>query len=187
VKGPNSMPSQPPDDSHTTGGRRFITPAHPGMVAALGRALWNFLALEETAVAILYMAGGRASGEILAEARALDAGGKKEKLQALRDSEAAEGWSPELAQLLERGIADFDSARRTRRNALLHAHAFTVEFSGDHYQPGLAHTNRRQEVVYLARNTDELLDIAEEIERSGRSLDRFRVAYEVFLGEREAE
>ena len=69
------------NDTHTTDGERYRTPAHPLVVAALGRALWNFLPLEESVVAILYEGGAMT----LTDARSLMASGKEHALVDLKD------------------------------------------------------------------------------------------------------
>jgi hypothetical protein len=58
--------------THETLGQHFRVPAHPDVLMALGRTIYNFLALEETVVAILFDAGAAN----LSETRALMAGEK---------------------------------------------------------------------------------------------------------------
>jgi hypothetical protein len=158
------MPAHPPDDTYTTGGRTFRTPAHAAMVSALGRALWNFLATEETVVAVLNQAEGHGVSGFLSSIRALPAGGKENRLEALRESQAVMDWPNEWLALLDAAIADFRQVRKTWRNALMHSHAYTVE-PGPEYQPGLAHTDSKtKEVTYLADDASDLLDIAQQIE-----------------------
>jgi hypothetical protein len=67
------------DNTHSTLGRSFRTPAHPALLAALGRASYCFLSLEETVTAILYEAGAAD----LSTTRGKTAGDKEDALGQL--------------------------------------------------------------------------------------------------------
>jgi hypothetical protein len=69
------------DNTHSTLGRSFRTPAHPALLAALGRASYCFLSLEETVTAILYEAGRGAAD--LSTTRGKMAGDKEDALGQL--------------------------------------------------------------------------------------------------------
>jgi hypothetical protein len=116
------------DDTYTTLGRHFRTPAHPDVLAALGRAVYCFLSLEEGVTAVLYEAGAAD----LSTTRAEMAGGKEQALRDLAD---------QVATVLDKAAAAFHVARSTIRNELLHAHPFTAgrDDSGT-YLPGLGYT-----------------------------------------------
>jgi hypothetical protein len=164
------------DDTYTTGGEKFRIPAHPDMVAALGRALWNFLSLEETVVAILYE--GRHAD--LGKARAGMAGQKEGLLKELRDRLGAEGAPCNLLEQFDEGIDAFAAARRDWRNVITHAHPFTVGYEEDGtYLPGLGYTNIAGERT-VAVNAADLLEIAKRIEDSSRPLHDLRKALREF-------
>lgn len=69
------------DGTHVTLGLRFRTPAHPHVLAALGRALYCFLSLEESVTAILFDAGAAT----LPMTRAKMAGDKEQAIVDLAD------------------------------------------------------------------------------------------------------
>jgi hypothetical protein len=129
--------SEPVNDTHTTDGEHYRTPAHPLLISALGRAVWNFLSLEETVVAILYEAGTHDLGE----ARSMMAGAKAEALRRLGPWLRQRGASHHLVSTIEVAYEAFDLARSEYRNALLHASPFTAGYEEDGtYRPGLAMT-----------------------------------------------
>lgn len=159
------------DDAHTTCGNHFRIPAHPDMVAALGRAMWNFFSLEEGIVAILY----QAHASDLNDSRSLDPKGKERRLKQLRDSLARQPTSPDLINALDQALTEFNRVRQQYRNALAHAHAFTAGYDDDGtYLPGLSHTARDGSQVELGREASDLLKIAHEIEDAGRPIGQVR-------------
>lgn len=159
------------DDAHTTCGEHFRIPAHPDMLAALGRAMWNFFSLEEGIVAILH----RAQASDLNKSRSLDATRKEKRLKQLRDTLARSQASPSLVQSLDEVLIAFKDMRTRYRNALAHAQAFTAGVDGDGtYRPGLSHVARDGSRVELAREASDLLAIAHEIEDAGRAIEDVR-------------
>lgn len=133
------MATSSEDDAHTTLGRRFRTPAHPDVLAALGRALYNFLSLEETVTAILY----EAEVATLPITRAKMAGDKETALQDLADMYRNTQSGSGIAEALDAAVAAFRQARQSIRNELSHAHPFTAGTDAEgSYMPGLAHTRR---------------------------------------------
>lgn len=159
------------NNTHTTDGEHYRTPGHPAIIAALGRAMWNFLNLEETVVAILYEAGQMG----LSEARSLPAGGKEAELKhLLRIVEAAKESAPDVVPALATAIDAFARARKEYRNALAHAHPFTVGYD-DHgaYLPGVGHTSRGR-YRQLAGAPSDLHEMAHRIEDAIDPLSKAR-------------
>jgi hypothetical protein len=152
------------DDTHSTLGRSFRTPAHPELLAALGRALFSFLSLEETVTAIVYDAGAAT----LPMTRAKMAGGKEAALQDLADRYRDLPEGAAIADALDGAVAAFRHARQSLRNELLHAHPFTAGTDSDgQYMPGLAYTARDgKSWRTVARGPDDLLELAAAIEEA---------------------
>ncbi len=162
------------DDTHTTLGRRFRTPAHPDVLAAFGRALYTFLSLEESVTAVLYDAGHMD----LSESRSLMAGGKSMELRVLADRYRGSGGDRQVAEKIDAALVAFDGARKEIRNQLLHAHPFTSkpDASGA-YVPGLAYTAEDGESwKTLARSPNDLLDLAAAVEEAVDPLSDARAA-----------
>lgn len=161
------------DDTHTTRGRQFRTPAHPDVLMALGRALYNFLNLEESVTAILYEAGAAP----LPVTRGKMAGAKEAALQALAHEYRSSPNGQDVANALDRAVTEFGRARGTIRNELLHAHPFTVGEDADgSYLPGLAYTAKDGESwKTISRSPEDLLDLAVEIERALDPLNTARM------------
>lgn len=166
------MPSQFTDDTYTTLGRHFRTPAHPDVVSALGRALFCFLSVEESVTAILYDAGAAT----LPLARAKMAGDKETALRDLADRYRRSTKGTSVAGALDAAAAAFGTARRTIRNEMLHAHPFTAgEDSDGQYLPGLAYTAKDgKSWKTISRSPVDLLDLASDIERALDPLARAR-------------
>ncbi|VXC36931.1 hypothetical protein [Nocardioides sp. AX2bis] len=150
------------DETHVTLGRQFRTPAHPDVLAALGRALFCFLSLEETVTAILTDAGAVP----LPMTRAKMAGAKETALQDLADDYRAFPKGIEIADALDAAVTAFRHARQSMRNELLHAHPFTAGTdSHGHYLPGLAYTAKDgKSWKTVSRSPEDLLDLAAAIE-----------------------
>ena len=166
------------NDTHHTGGEHYRTPAHPGTLAALGRAIWNFLYLEESVVAILYEAGEYTLGD----ARALDAGGKERALRQLRSSLEAREAPPELLDSLDSAIAAFSHARSEHRNALAHASPHTAGYDEDgKFRPGLALDLPGGRRLHAA-TPGHLLEIAHRIEDAATPLAAARRAIREYVG-----
>lgn len=165
------------NDTHTTDGFHYRTPAHPLMIAALGRAMWNFISLEEEAVAILAEVGTTTLGA----ARKLQAGEKeswlRRTLKELRDL----GASQELLDSLKLGIDEFGIVRSHYRNGLAHAGLFTVGYEADGtYLPGMSLDPKGADKLIISE-ASELHALAEEIEDSGSGLGKARRAIIEFL------
>lgn len=160
------------DSTHTTLGRQFRTPAHPDVVAALGRALFNFLSLEETVSTILHEAGVAQ----LPTTRAKMAGGKEASLQDLADSYRSAANGLDVADALDVAVAAFRTARESIRNELMHAHPFTAGTDLDgNYMPGLAYTAKDgQSWKTVSRSPNDLLDLAKAIEEAITPLNAAR-------------
>jgi hypothetical protein len=130
-----SFVSALPNDAHTTDGRHYTIPAHPEMIAAIGRVVWTFLTLEETAVAILFETGTHSLGD----ARQLTMGKKETALKGARKRLSDENAPAEVLQLMDRGRQAFRRARLDYRNPLCHAGLFTVGYEDDGtYLPGVS-------------------------------------------------
>lgn len=159
------------DDAHTTCGEHFRIPAHPEMVTALGRAMWNFFAFEEGIVALL----SEAEASTLNTSRSLNPEGKERRLRQLRDDLTRRSASKDLLAALEEAITQFRELRRKYRNALAHAHAFTAGYDDDGtYLPGLSHVAIDGSQTVLAEEARDLLQIAHEIEEGGRPIGSAR-------------
>jgi hypothetical protein len=131
------------------------------MVSALGRAVWTFLSLEESVVAILYE-GGHSD---LGSARSGTAGGKESALKGLRQQLKDEGASLDILAALDAGIEAFPHARVEWRNVLSHAHPFTAGYEEDGtYLPWLGFTDRKGHYRTVALDANDLLEIAHRIE-----------------------
>ena len=152
------------DETHTTLGRRLRTPAHPDVIAALGRALFCFIDLEETVTAILYDAGVAT----LPMTRAKIEGGKELALLDLADRYRLSPAGVDIAYALDAAVAAFGDARRSIRNELLHAHPFTTGIDASaRYMPGLAYTAKDGKPwKTVSRSADDLLDLAGSIEEA---------------------
>ncbi len=128
------------DDAYTTLGERYRTPAHPHVLAALGRAMWNFFALEESVVAIFYETRDSDWNALRAE----DAGKKEERLRLLADQLEECGAGPAVRVAIEQAADAFKIARKRYRNVFSHSHPYTAGFDDDgRYLPGLAHLSKR--------------------------------------------
>src|SRR4051794_15703120 len=123
-----------PDDAYVTGDQGFRTPSHPDMVAALGRVTWNALAVEEMAVGILFEAGE----DDWADARALSASRKEQRLRKLSADLTRRGAGPGVAAAISAAADALAHARREYRNVFAHAYAFTAGYHNGRYLPGLA-------------------------------------------------
>lgn len=150
------------DGTHRTLGRNFRTPAHPDMLSAMGRALYNFLSLEESVTAVMYDAGAAD----LSETRAKVAGEKQQALEQLAELYRAASNGASVADLLDAAAASFGDVRARVRNELLHAHPYTEGYQEDGtYLPGLAYTAKDgKSWKTVARSPEEVLDLAAQIE-----------------------
>jgi len=166
------------NDTHTTDGEHYRTPAHPETVAALGRAIWSFLALEGIVASILYEAG--VCG--LDAARGLDAGDKEHALQGLRSSLAMRNAPPEVLESLDEAIKAFRHARSEYRNALAHATPYTAGRDEDGtYRPGLVLRLPDGSRLHAGEPSD-LHKIAHRIEDASSALNAARRAIRDFVG-----
>lgn len=162
------------DDKHITLGRRFRTPSHPDVVAALGRALYCFLSLEESVTAVLYDAGHAD----LSVSRGMMAGGKAAELRRLAERYRGPGGDASTAACIDKALGAFDAARKHARNQLLHAHPFTSEpDDAGNYVPGFGYTvEDGSSWITIARTPEDLLDLATEIEKAIDPLSAARTA-----------
>ncbi len=127
------------DGTYVTLGRRFRTPTHPQVLAALGRAVYNFVSLEESVSAIIFDSGA----DTLSSIRGKMAGDKQKALTALADRYRRSASGEPAAEALSAAAAAFGEARQNVRNILLHAHPYTAgEDAKSNYLPGLAYTAR---------------------------------------------
>ncbi len=162
------------NSEYVTLGRQFRTPAHPEVLAALGRAVYSFFSFEESVTAIVYHAGAAT----LPEMRRKVAGAKETALTELAKKYR---FSPEehgVAHLLDDAIAAFGDARVTVRNELLHAYPFTAGRDNEGaYLPGLAYTAQDgQSWKTIAQTPQDLLDLAIKIESTLRPVNAAREA-----------
>lgn len=152
------------EDTHSTLGRRFRTPAHPEILSALGRVLYNFLSLEESVTAILYDSGF----STLSASRAKMAGAKEKELKTLANLYRESGQGEATAAALDHAAETFGQVRKTVRNELLHAHPYTVGKDKEgKYLPGLAYTTKdAASWKTLVQEPRDLLNLASEIENA---------------------
>jgi hypothetical protein len=160
--------------THVTLGRNFRTPAHPRVLAALGRALYCFLSLEESVTAIMFDAGAAT----LPMTRGKMAGAKEQALADLAERYRASVSGAAVADSLDAAVTAFRTARKSVRNELLHAHPYTAgEDASGNYLPGLAYTARDGRSWRTVSSTPEdLLDLATEVERATYPLSAAREA-----------
>lgn len=168
------MTSSSGDDTHITLGRSFRTPGHPAVLAALGRASYCFLSLEETVTAILYEAGAAD----LSTTRGKMAGAKEDALGQLVKQYRQSSNGGQVAATLEAAKTVFGDIRATVRNELLHAHPFTAGTdAAGAYLPGLAYTAKDgKSWKTVARTPEDLLDLATKIETAIDPLNSAREA-----------
>ncbi|HST55280.1 MAG TPA: hypothetical protein VLJ42_05215 [Solirubrobacteraceae bacterium] len=167
------------NDTYTTDGVQYRTPAHPLMIAALGRALWNFLSVEEQACAILNEVGTTT----LAAARALTAGEKERRLRRALGELRQRGAPQTLLASFDQGIKDYCVARRRYRNGLAHAGLFTSGYDPDGtYKPGISLEPKGQQKIVIAEAPD-LHAIAIEIEDLSSGLGQARRQIIEFLAQ----
>jgi hypothetical protein len=167
----------PQNDTHTTDGVHYRTPSHPKMIAALGRAMWNFIAVEEQAAAILHEVGTLD----LSDARALDAGGKQNELGRARKDLRRRGAPKELLDQFKQGIEEFGFARSQYRNGLAHAGQFTVRYDEDGtYRPGMS-LQPKGEKKLVIKDARELHAVAKAIEDLGSGIGQARRSIVEFL------
>jgi hypothetical protein len=142
------------------------------VLAALGRALFCFLSIEEAVTAIVYESGA----STLPMMRAKVAGTKETALQDLADRYRAARSGVAVANSLDAAVIEFRAARQQIRNVLLHAHPFTAGSDSDgNYMPGLAYTARDgQSWRTVSQSPEDLLDLAEAIEGALDSLNAAR-------------
>jgi hypothetical protein len=162
------------EDTHTTLGRNFRTPAHADVLAALGRVLYSFLSLEDGVTAILYDAGAAD----LSASRAKMAGEKEQALRELAERYRQSSNGHDVASSLDAAADAFGAARETVRNEVLHAHPFTAgEDSAGAYLPGLAYTAKDgKSWKTIARTPEDLLDLAAKVEDAINPLSAARDA-----------
>jgi hypothetical protein len=162
-------------DGHETLGRSFRTPAQPEFVEALGRAVFNFLYLEEIVSTIVNEAGASSSPS---ETRRSAAEGKVKALRKLEGRYRRHPRGAEAADALKAATDVFEEQRQEVRNALLHAHPFTAG-TDEHgnYLPGLAHTEGSGRAWRtVASSPEDLLDLAARIETALDPLNTARMA-----------
>lgn len=154
--------------------RNFRTPAHPDVLAALGRAVFNFLALEEQVTAVLHEAGHLN----VSPARGMMAGQKAAELRRLADRYRGANGDASIATTLDEARAAFDDVRQRVRNELLHAHPFTsIPDEQGNFVPGLGYTVADgSSWKTLATGPQDLLDLAAEIETAINPLAEAREA-----------
>lgn len=162
------------DSTYVTLGQRFRTPAHPRVVAALGRAVYSFLSLEELVTAILDDAGAAP----VSESRAKMAGGKEKGLIALAERYRASPSGQTVAGSIDKAVEAFRVARQSIRNELLHAHPYAEgEDAAGNYLPGLARTAiDGKSWKLVSRTPEELLALATQIELAIDPLSEARSA-----------
>ena len=169
--------TDPMNNTYTTDGEHYRIPAHPRMIAALGRAMWSFLSLEETAVAILHEVGTYN----LTRARALMAGGKEKALKLALTELRRQGAPSTALKALEIGIEAFSLAREEYRNALTHAGIFTAGYDEDGtYLPGIA-LKGNGDHERMIHDASELHAEAHIIEDCSTALGEARTAITLFL------
>ena|ERR1700730_9905131 len=166
------------NDTHHTDGECYVTPAHPAMVAALGRVVWSFLTIEERAAVILSKIGTRD----LATARSHTAHAKVGALKVARRELARRGAPQALLDAMDAATSALASVRDQYRNATAHAGFFTAGNDKDGvYLPGIE--LRGKAVRRMIGDPQELHAVAHEIEDYGEVLSTARSAVEKFLGQ----
>jgi len=158
------------NDSHYTDGYYYRIPGEPQLISALGRALWNFLYIEETVVAIVWEAGKEMS-----PVRSEMAGGKEHHLTALKAEFQKANAPSDLLTAIENAIKAFNVARSEYRNALAHAVPYTVFMEEDgKFQPGLRMKGKY--VEHDVQNSKDMHTIAQNIEQTVNPLNEARFA-----------
>lgn len=156
-----------PDNTFVTNGITYRTPGHPEIISAIGRALWNFLNLEEQVVAIL------SEGKFMSleESRKLMAAGKAKKLNKFKNKLLRESAPSELIIALQVAYDEFNYVTQCYRNAISHASPYTARYEDDGtYIPGISlFTNMPVNIESVGVG-----DIAMEIEKAIDSLSNAR-------------
>ncbi|ACU60711.1 hypothetical protein [Chitinophaga pinensis] len=162
------------NDTNTTDGVYYRIPSHPAIISALGRCLYNYLALEESVVAIIYEADETA----LTLVRTKMGNAKVQALTKFTKNLQSNGAPQHLIDTLEKAIAAFDTITRKYRNAIAHATPFTAgkDESGS-YMPGLFF---RIENTYLYK-PDDLHRVALAIEEAIDPLGNARMAVREYI------
>lgn len=106
------------NDAHTTLGRTFAIPADPDMLTAMGRALYNFLYLEELLTAVIHYAGAAD----LSITRGKMAHEKQQALEQLAGRYRKASNGAEAADEVDAAATAFGEVRTRVRSELLHAH-----------------------------------------------------------------
>jgi hypothetical protein len=172
TKGPH------PDEAYVTAGQRYLTPSHPSMIEALGRAMWNVLALEEQVVAILHEAGATD----WKEARQLEAGPLEQRLRRLGSELVDQGAGPGVSLVINEAADAFGRVRRRYRNALAHAHVYMAGRAPDgRYLPGLTHQGKNGLVKHFP-DPQSLLEVAHEAETAIQPLGEAQIVVRVWRG-----
>lgn len=167
--------AQHPDDAFVTAGERYRTPAHPAMIEALGRAMWNALSLDQQIIAILHESGDQA----WQEAQRLTAGLLERKLRQF--GAAHQDDAPGVAEAVRQAADAYAAARSNYRNALAHAGAYTA--STDELGrplPGLVHHPRSGGPVMRFESPGALLQVAREIEDAIDPIGEARIVVRVW-------
>lgn len=167
------------NDTHTTDGEHYRIPAHPRMIAALGRVVWNFLSLEEAVAIVLTQAGELT----LDQARALGGARKATALtgKALPALQAKSAPA-DLVELLEHATSTFQRLCDDYRNGILHGGMFTAGFDDDGtYLPGISFTTKAGDRQGLD-DAASVHAIAHEIEECSGEFGQVRERLNAFLG-----
>ena len=161
------------DSAHDTLGRHFRTPAHPDVLTALGRSIYNFLSLEESVVAILY----DAEFAPLNVTRARMAGAKEHQLRSLAKRYRKSTNGSAVAPILVEAADAFHAALAQVRNRVSHSQPYTAG-TDEHgeYLPGLAYTADNGSSQVIVEKPSDLLDLAEQIEEAIDALSAARAA-----------
>lgn len=159
---------------YETLGQHFRTPAHPDVLMALGRVMFNFLSLEETVATILYEVGV----SDLSTTRGKMAKAKGRALESLADLYRQQPGGKPVAECLDAACLAFHEVRQSVRNRVMHAHPFTAGKDEEgNYLPGLGYTfPHGREWITVATSPDDLLALAHAVEGAGVVMNEARTA-----------
>jgi hypothetical protein len=138
---------------------RYRTPGNSEFVEALGWAVWNFLYVEETVIRWLWLLQPYRS---LSEWRSNTAFGKGVELGRAAKAAALPG---DLYADIQGWLRRYESMVDDARNAIMHAHAYTVSNGPEGWLPGLSHTDQHGREHRIAESPDDLHELAGKIER----------------------
>jgi hypothetical protein len=171
---------------------------------ALGRAIWNFINLEETVTAILAesgthpseyqkpkKAGTQKSPSTPSQSpisvnpfefvRSKMAGEKVLLLKGMIAEWTARGVPSDVVDAIQKGYEAFNEATCKHRNALAHAQPFTAGYVEKIFQPGIAYSPDKNGPKHYASEAAEIRELAHRIEDAISPLRDARTAVKNYV------